>query len=215
VSFPTLERALDDAGLENLSPESIARLESYLALLMRWNSKFNLTAVREPDAIVRRHFVECIQCAQSLPAVPKGATLLDFGSGAGLPGIPIAICRPDIRVTLAESQRKKAAFLRESVRGLGLNAEVFDGRVEDLPSERNFSIVTLRAVDKMIEACRIALSHLALQGWMVIFATKKTGSDMRSALPGIRWLRHLPICGSDFGLILLGQKADSSGAEAK
>jgi 16S rRNA (guanine527-N7)-methyltransferase len=208
VSFPTLERALDDAGLQSLSAEAVARFEAHLALLMRWNSKFNLTAVREPDVIIRRHFVECIQCAQSLPAGPDRATLLDFGSGAGLPGILIAICRPDIRVTLAESQKKKAAFLRESVRSLALDAEVFDGRVEDLPSERNFSIITLRAVDKMMEACRIARDRLAPQGWMVIFATEKTKSDIQTALFGVRWLRELPVCGSDFGLILLGQKAE-------
>lgn len=207
MSFPALERALDDAGLQGLSPEAAARFASYLALLMRWNSKFNLTAVRDPDAIIRRHFIECIQCAQSLPAVPDGSTLLDFGSGAGLPGIPIAICRPEIRITLAESQKKKAAFLRESVRCLGLGARVFDGRVEDLPSERDFSIVTLRAVDKMVEACQIALTQLAAQGWIVIFATEKTESELRAALPAIRWLRRLPIHDSDIGLILLGQKA--------
>lgn len=208
MSFPALEGALRDAGLENLSPEAIASFEAYLALLMKWNSRFNLTAVREPDAIIRRHFVECIQCAQSLPAVPEGSTLLDFGSGAGLPGIPIAICRPDIRVVLAESQKKKAAFLRESVRSLGLDAEVFDKRVEDLPSERSYSIVTLRAVDKMIEACRMALARLSPQGLIVIFATEKTEFYIDAALPTIRWLRRLPICGSDFGLILFGQQAE-------
>jgi 16S rRNA (guanine527-N7)-methyltransferase len=208
VSFPALERALDDAGLEGLSPETAARFEAYLDLLLRWNSRLNLTAVRERDAIIRRHFVECIQCAKSLPATPEGLTLLDFGSGAGLPGIPIAICRPDIRVTLSESQKKKAAFLRESVRSLAVNAEVFDGRVEDLPLEWEFSIVTLRAVDKMVEACRIALARLAQQGWMVVFVTEKTEPEMRAALPEIQWCRKLPIYGLRSGLILLGQKME-------
>ena len=68
----------------------------------------NLTAVREPEAIIRRHFVECAFAAQHLPT--DITTLLDYGSGAGLPGIPIAICRPEIRVTLAEAQGKKAPF---------------------------------------------------------------------------------------------------------
>ena len=106
-----------------LPPGAGDQLAAYLALLLKWNSKLNLTAVREPAEIVRRHLVECIQCAQALPEV---RTLLDFGSGAGLPGVPIAIVRPEIRVTLGESQGKKSAFLREVVRTLGLNAEVFD-----------------------------------------------------------------------------------------
>ena len=103
------------------------------------------------------------------------ATLLDFGSGAGLPGIPIAIVRPDIRVTLGESQRKKAAFLREAVRVLSLPSEVYDGRIENMPTSRVFDAVTLRAVDKMAEACRTAIERVAPGGWLVVFATSTTG----------------------------------------
>jgi 16S rRNA (guanine527-N7)-methyltransferase len=97
---------------------------------MKWNARMNLTAARKPEEIVRRHFVESIFAAQQIPKHVK--TLLDFGSGAGFPGIPIAICRPKIGVTLAESQGKKAAFLREAVRTLGLKAEVWAGRVEEM-----------------------------------------------------------------------------------
>ena len=94
------------------------RFEEYLALILRWNSRMNLTAIRDEEEILARHFVESIACAQHFP---EGiGTLLDFGSGAGFPGIPIALCRPEIAVTLAESQSKKAAFLQETVRILGL-----------------------------------------------------------------------------------------------
>jgi 16S rRNA (guanine527-N7)-methyltransferase len=87
--------------------------------------------------------------------------VLDFGSGAGLPGIPIQIARPELRVTLAESQKKKAVFLREVIRELSLiHATVHSGRVEDLPPAQSFNLVTLRAVDKMAEALPAAFSRM-------------------------------------------------------
>ena len=90
----------------------------------------NLTAVRDPQQIQARHFVESIACARNLPA--DIGSLLDFGSGAGFPGVPIALCRPAIRVTLAESQNKKASFLMEVVRVLKLSSKVFAQRAENL-----------------------------------------------------------------------------------
>ena len=206
VSFTALEETIHEAGLQDLSDEAFGKFEDYLALLLKWNAKLNLTAVREPQAIICRHFVECIQCAQVLPESSGQQTLLDFGSGAGLPGVPIAICRPEIRVTLAESQKKKAAFLREAVRSLGLKAEVFDGRVEDMAHERLFSIVTLRAVDKMADACRVGLRHLVPGGEMVLFATEGTEPALVTALPEISWRERLPIAGSGTGWLLRGQR---------
>ena len=126
----------------------LPRLVKYLDLLLRWNARTNLTAIREPEEIVRRHFGESLFAASHLgPEVPA---LLDLGSGAGFPGIPIALLRPGIAVTLAESQNKKATFLREVARALSLNnVEVWAGRTEAMPSERRFDTVALRAVDRM------------------------------------------------------------------
>ena len=93
-------------------------------------SALNLSAIRDEEGIISRHLVESIVVSSELPQGIK--TLLDFGSGAGLPGIPIAICRPEIAVTLAESQGKKAAFLQEAVRVLGIGAKVHAGRAEAL-----------------------------------------------------------------------------------
>src|SRR6202161_3787210 len=106
-----LTKLLAAAGPSPLSDEQLQLFISYLSLITRWNTRINLTAIRDQEGILSRHFVESIACARALPA--DIATLLDFGSGAGLPGIPIAICCPAIAVTLAESQGKKAAFLRE------------------------------------------------------------------------------------------------------
>ena len=206
ISTRDIDSAITAAGLKALSAEASDRLIAYLHLLVRWNSRLNLTAVREPLEIIHRHLIESIQCAQSLP---PAAALLDFGSGAGLPGIPIAIVRPDIRVTLGESQGKKAAFLREAVRVLSLPSEVYDGRIENMPPGRVFDVVTLRAVDKMAEACRTAIERVAPGGWLVVFATSTT-EPLFQQLPEIAWSRCLPISGLEDGLLLLGQKQDVS-----
>jgi 16S rRNA (guanine527-N7)-methyltransferase len=132
----------------------IPQLSTYLDLLLKWNARTNLTAIRDPEEIIRRHFGESLFAARHLD--PDTASLLDFGSGAGFPGLPIALLRNDIQVTLAESQNKKAAFLREAVRTLNLPTEVWPGRVESMPATRQFHTVTLRAVDNMTAAIAAA-----------------------------------------------------------
>lgn len=183
----------------SLTTDQAERFEDYLALLLRWNARMNLTAVRSPEEMVGRHFAESIFAAQQLSNQVN--TLLDFGSGAGLPGIPIAICRPEIAVTLAESQGKKAAFLREAVRTLGLTAEVWDRRVEHMPPERVFDAVTLRAVDRMAEACRTAVGRLAPGGVLMAFATHGTEPELRG-IKGVTWGDGVAIPGSEQGLLL-------------
>ena len=137
---------------KNLMP----RLSTYLDLLLKWNARTNLTAIRDPEEIVGRHFGESLFAGQHL-GTPLPETLLDLGSGAGFPGLPIALLHPEIPVTLAESQNKKATFLREVVRTLNLpNVEVWAARVESLPSDRQFHTVTLRAVDNMAAALTAA-----------------------------------------------------------
>ncbi|WP_263366863.1 16S rRNA (guanine(527)-N(7))-methyltransferase RsmG [Edaphobacter bradus] len=135
-------------------PALLPQLSAYLDLLLKWNARTNLTAIRSPEEIVRRHFGESLFAARNLG---DPDTLLDLGSGAGFPGLPIALLRPEICVTLAESQNKKATFLREAVRTLALpNVEVWAARAESLPAERRFHTVTLRAVDDMAAAIAAA-----------------------------------------------------------
>ena len=193
--------------LEALPPEAAAQLEAFLALLLQWNARINLTSVRDPESIVRRHFAESLFAAEHVPQ--NAATLLDFGSGAGFPGIPIAIARPHLTVTLAESQGKKAAFLREAVRTLGLRAEVWPSRVEQMPAERVFDAVILRAVDKMPHACKLAVPRLAPGGWLAVFATHATESAL-DRLSGIRWTAALPIPGSRQEILRTGLRDDSA-----
>ncbi|MDR3744864.1 MAG: 16S rRNA (guanine(527)-N(7))-methyltransferase RsmG [Acidobacteriaceae bacterium] len=135
-------------------PKIHAQLAIYLDLILKWNARTNLTAIRTPEEIVQRHFGESLFAGAHLGAC---ATLLDFGSGAGFPGLPIQLLRPDIAVTLAESQGKKAAFLREVIRSLGLPAKVWAHRVEAMPHANRFDVVTLRAVDNMETAVHGAI----------------------------------------------------------
>jgi 16S rRNA (guanine527-N7)-methyltransferase len=134
-------------------PRIYSQLAIYLELILKWNERINLTAIRKPEEIVRRHFAESLFLGWHIGACHS---LLDLGSGAGFPGIPVQLMRPDVHVTLAESQGKKAAFLREVVRELRLQTEVWAGRVESMPEERRFDVVALRAVDDMEAAVREA-----------------------------------------------------------
>lgn len=172
-----------------LPPALYAQLSTYLDLLVKWNARTNLTAIREPEEMVRRHFGESLFAGVQLAERVTGeATVLDFGSGAGFPGLPIQLLRPELKVTLAESQGKKASFLREAVRTLGLNTEVWAGRVEAMPQmageERQFDVVTMRAVDDMGRAVVEARRRVKAGGWLVMLTTEVPEGVEAIRLPG-------------------------------
>jgi 16S rRNA (guanine527-N7)-methyltransferase len=124
----------------DVPPDAQATLLAYLDLLAKWNRTYNLTVVRDPEEMVSRHLLDSLAV---LPFV-HGKNLADLGSGAGLPGIPLAIARPDLAVTLVESNGKKARFLREATRSLPLaNVRVFEARVQVVAGL--FDTVTCRA----------------------------------------------------------------------
>ena len=146
----------------------LSGLQIYLDLLLRWNSRTNLTAVREPEAIVQRHFGESLFAGFTLAGrLFHGASLLDYGSGAGFPGLPIQLLFPGIQVTLAESQGKKAAFLREVVRELGTTSRVWASRVEEMPVDLRFHAVTMRAVDRSEKASSAGWARVAEGGCLL------------------------------------------------
>ena len=186
-----------------LESAQAARFGAYLSLLLRWNQRVNLTAIRDEDGIISRHFVESIACARALP--DGIVSLLDFGSGAGFPGIPIALCRPEISVILAESQGKKAAFLHEAVRVLGLSARVLSARVES--ESRLHDCVVLRAVDRMPEAVATAAGLVREGGWLALMTTESEAASLKlNAGPSFTWTCPIPLPGSAERVIALGQK---------
>ena len=199
-----LNSALSASGLPSLDPAAGARFAAYYSLLHRWNQRINLTAIRSEEEILNRHFVESIAVAHSLPA--GVASLLDFGSGAGFPGLPIAVCCPQIAVVLAESQTKKAAFLREAVRTLDVPVEVFAGRAETLI--RTFDCVVLRAVDRMGKAILAASSLVEPGGRLALLTTDSRIEALKSAMTQLpfTWDQPLPLPSSEARVLLFGKR---------
>jgi 16S rRNA (guanine527-N7)-methyltransferase len=126
----------------SLAASQVDALYAHFEILMRWNQKLNLTSIRDPEEVVIRHYCECLLFGAGLPA-DSGASVVDVGSGAGFPGVPIAVLRPDCRVTLLESHQRKGVFLGESTRALE-NVRVLAARAEAVDS--TFDWVVSRAV---------------------------------------------------------------------
>jgi 16S rRNA (guanine527-N7)-methyltransferase len=183
------------------------RLLAYLELLQKWNRVYNLTAVREAARMVPQHLLDCLAAAPHVAA----ARLLDVGSGAGLPGIPLALALPDARVTLLDSNHKKAAFLRQAVMELKLaNAEVACERVEAWKAPGPFGVVISRAFSDLAEFVSLAGRHAAAGGRLVAMkgvhpyeeiAQLPRGWRVEQVLPltvpGLRARRHLVAIGRD------------------
>lgn len=165
-------------GDANTPPQLIPELQTYLDLLLRWNSRINLTAIRDPEQIVVRHFGESLLAARVLlesgtvGVVDQSTTLADLGSGPGFPGIPIKLMVPQTQLTLIESSHKKATFLRESVRALSLSeAEVYCGRAESWG--KHAQVVTMRAVEDFEVVLHTASKIIAPGGDLCLLISKE------------------------------------------
>jgi len=160
----------------------LARLESYLALLAKWNRTYNLTAIREPERMVTHHALDSLAVVPHLPP-RSGIRVLDIGSGGGLPGIPIAIARPDAQVAMVDASAKKAAFLAQAAIELPLrNVEAIGARIEDYAPAAPFDVAVSRAFSDLATFARAALPHLARDG--VLLAMKGAlPRDEIAALP--------------------------------
>jgi len=156
AGLSTLGLAVDETAVE--------RLFDYVELLERWNATYNLTAVRDPAEMVTRHLLDSLAVAPHV----AGATLADLGSGAGLPGIPLAIIAPEREVLLVDSNGKKARFLREAVRRLGLaRVSVAESRVENVSG--TFDCITARAFASLAEMLATGGHLLAPDGtWLAL-----------------------------------------------
>jgi 16S rRNA (guanine527-N7)-methyltransferase len=181
-------------------PEIYEQLAVYLKLIQKWNARMNLTAIREPEEMVRRHFGESLFLGARVGACD---TLLDFGAGAGFPGVPVQLLRPDVQVTLAESQGRKAAFLREVVRELGLRSEVWAGRVEAMPAGRQFDVVAMRAVENMEIALEEGAAR-ARERLLILGTAGGAGSPVAGA--GFRSVETVVLPGLDAGILLVARR---------
>ena len=146
-----------------LAPGAREKLLAFVELLAKWNRTYNLTAIRDPMRMVSHHLLDSLAVVPHLP-MPSGGALADVGSGGGLPGIPLAIARPQWQVTLNDSNRKKTAFLRQAAIELDLaNATVHPGRVEDWRPATRFSVVISRGFAELADFLS-ACGKLVAQG---------------------------------------------------
>lgn len=178
-------------------------------MLVRWNTRINLSAIRDPEEIVTRHFGESLFAAgvifpspaSSLDQLPQ---VIDVGSGAGFPGLPIKIWSPRVRLTLIEANQKKATFLREVIRALKLdNAEAFAGRAESFPGQGE--VVTLRAVEQFQTVLPIAVSLLKRNGKIALLIGESQVNVARQLTNRIQWHDPLPIPFSSRRVLLMGE----------
>jgi 16S rRNA (guanine527-N7)-methyltransferase len=205
-------------GEDRLSSAQLDQFAAYLDLLSRWNARTNLTAVREATNIVSRHFGESLFAARSLARPADLFPAADLGSGAGFPGLPLKIWAPSLRLTLIESQNKKATFLREVVRALQLkDVAVFSGRAEDLVGDppsplplanggrTRFDLVTLRAVERFDAALAAAAPLLAPKGRLALLIGEAQVSLAMNQLRQFRWSEPLSVPLSRARVLLVGQ----------
>jgi 16S rRNA (guanine527-N7)-methyltransferase len=194
-----LDQGLDELALE-LPRAARAQLLHYIALLEKWNRTYNLTAIRDPLDMVSQHLLDSLVVLPHLPMPQSAATLADVGSGAGLPGIALAIARPHWQVTLNDSSQKKTAFLRQAAIELRLdNVKVHEGRVQAWRPAQLFSVVISRAFAELkdfIALCR----HLVAPGG--VLAAMKGAAPAAAVsceivalkVPLLQAERHLVLC---------------------
>ena len=187
-----------------LSADQLATTLTYINLLMKWNARVSLTAIRNPDEIVTRHFGESYFAAKVLLPEDWAGSVIDFGSGAGFPGIPLAMFRPKATVTLIESNGKKAAFLNEVVGQLGLrNIVLFRGRGESCG--RKADLVVMRAVESFDRALDVAAALIQSGGRLGLLVGDSQMTVAKTLVPQLSWNQPVLIPQSDRRILLVGK----------
>ena len=214
-----------------LSQTQLNSISTYIDILLRWNARINLTAIRDPEEIVTRHFGESLIAARhlfplypvssSVPPVSSvvkafdvavandqrretNARVADLGSGAGFPGLPIKLWAPNIALTLIESNHKKTAFLREVSRALTLtDINIQNARAETL-TPSTFDVVTLRAVERFPDVLPVAAALLTSSGRLALLIASSQLDQARSSLPHLFWQPPIPVPESRSRLLLVG-----------
>jgi 16S rRNA (guanine527-N7)-methyltransferase len=217
-----------------LSATQLQSISTYIDILLHWNARINLTAIRNEEEIVTRHFGESlfvasrlfprVSSAFSAPSAVKNldvavdvaeARVADLGSGAGFPGVPIKLWAPNIALTLIESNQKKATFLRELSRTLTLtDVNIQNVRAESLPPS-TFDVVTLRAVERLPKILPIAASLLTPSARLALLIASNQLDTTRSSLPNLSWEPPIPIPQSQSRLLLIGSAESQKGKQVE
>lgn len=194
-----------------LSATQLQSISMYIDILTHWNARINLTAIRDEEEIVTRHFGESLFAARYLfPAAASAfqagrcIRVADLGSGAGFPGIPMKLWAPSIQLTLIESSHKKATFLREVCRSLTFtDIDIQNVRGEEVL--QTYDLVTLRAVEKFAEALRVAARLISSGGQLGLLIGSSQVDLTRSTLPMMDWKAALSVPLSQSRVLLIGK----------
>lgn len=194
-----LSEAIAALGID-IEPRQEVALLDYLALLAKWNRTYNLTAIHEPERMLTHHLLDSLAVLPHIGAGP----LLDVGSGAGLPGIPLAIARPDLGVTLLDASQKKCGFMQQAAIELKLSRiKVVHARAEDLNVTGGFPQIVSRAFSELNDFVRLTRHLLADGGeWLAmkgLYPNEEVAQlrgarlrrDIRLHVPGLEADRHL------------------------
>lgn len=191
-----LDAALDALDLP-LPPDARTKLVAYVALLAKWNATYNLTAIRDPDRMLTHHVLDSLAVMPALAALAGRASdmrVLDVGSGAGLPGLPIAMAQPAWRVTMLEPVQKKAAFVTQAIAELRVNnAQVLARRVEDFVSPAPVQIAISRAFSDLSSFAESSARHLADDGFLVAMKGVHPEEELRELPPAFEVREAIPL----------------------
>ena len=189
--FDLMKEAANEVGLE-LTEVQYEQFIKYMRLLQEWNEKINLTAITEDEEVVKKHFIDCIKAFKS-DKIKNAKTIIDVGTGAGFPGLPIAIMNPNVEVTLLDSLNKRINFLNLVVRELGLkNVKTIHSRAEDgarKPELREkFDIATSRAVANMAVLSEFCMPYVKKGGYFVALKGPSIDEELENGSNAIKIL---------------------------
>jgi 16S rRNA (guanine527-N7)-methyltransferase len=163
----------------NMTSRQIDQLTFHARQLSHWQKKINLTSIRDPKQMAVKHYLDALA---PVKIIPPECSLLDIGSGAGFPGIPLKIYYPELRVTLIDSVRKKVSFLKHVIRELSLNnANAIEGRAEDLPPHTRFDVIASRALSGLDTLVKLGWPMLADKGLMIFYKSKALTHELQDA----------------------------------
>ena len=206
--FPTEQLKADAAAIGvTLTEEMLSRFEQYCCMLLDWNQRMNLTAIKEPEAVAVRHFADSLTLLACCEVSP-GASVIDVGTGAGFPGVALAIARPDLRLTLLDSLNKRLLFLKELTGKIGVQAQLIHSRAEEAgrgKQREQYDLATARAVAPLNLLCEYCLPFVRVGG---IFAAMK-GPDVQEELDGAQ--RAIALLGGKVEKICPFTLSDGSG----
>ena len=189
--FQLMKEASNEVGLE-LTEKQYNQFITYMRLLQEWNEKINLTAITEDEEVIKKHFIDCIKAFKS-EAVKNAKTIIDVGTGAGFPGLPIAIMDPSIKVTWLDSLNKRINFLNTVVRSLDLNnVTTIHSRAEDgarqVELREKFDVAISRAVANMAVLSEFCIPYVKLNGYFVALKGPAIEEELKEGQKAIETL---------------------------